>query len=79
MRQLLQLPRSYHENHLVEALEQLVLGRVRLVANQFAIAVNIVLVVTVLFHFGHDRQLVGMLQVEQQVDALAMVIPYCVI
>ena len=68
MRQLLQLPRGHHESHLVEALEQFVLGRVRLIANQFAIVVGIVLVVAVLFHFGHDRQLVGMLQVEQQVD-----------
>ncbi|MCY1290773.1 hypothetical protein D9M68_886850 [compost metagenome] len=68
LRQLLQLAGCHHEGHLVEALEQFVLGRVRLVTDQFAVLIEILLIATVFFHFGHNRQLVGMLEVEQQVD-----------
>ena len=51
-----------HEGHPIEALLQLVLARVCLVVDQIVV---IVLVVTILVHLGHDRELVGMVEIEE--------------
>ena len=64
---LLELLRRHDEGHAVEALLQLVLGRVRLVVDQVFV---VVLVVAVLVHLGHDGELVRMLEVEEQLDRL---------
>ena len=65
LRKLLQLPRGDDERHPVEPLLEFVLAGVRLVVDQIVV---LVLVVAILVHLGHDRELIGMFEVEEQFD-----------
>jgi hypothetical protein len=65
LRQLLQLACGHDEGHPVEALLQLVFTRIRFVVDQIVI---FIFIVSVLVDLGHDGELVGMIEIEEQLD-----------
>ena len=56
-----------HEGHAVEALLQFVLARIGLVVDQLVV---LIVIVAVLVDFRHHGQLVGVVEIEEQLDGL---------